>query len=168
LIYPNVRLSIRLLPLPIYTFVLLFPKSKTMALGEEIVSHPGVIRKIEGSRAEVSIIAKAGCISCSLNNVCSVSDVQEKIVEVDLYPNNQLCEGDEVVIEMKQSYGSWAVILGYFLPFLVLFFGLIVFLQLGLNQGLSGLAAIALLVPYYGGLFLMKGFFKKRFLFHIK
>ena len=139
-----------------------------MALGEEKVDHPGVVRKITGNRAEVSIIAKAGCISCSLKNVCSVSDVQEKIIEVELYPNYQVKEGDEVVIEMKQSYGNWAVVLGYLFPFLVLFLGLILFLQLGLDQGLSGVLAIALLIPYYGGLYLLKGFFRKHFRYYLK
>ena len=139
-----------------------------MALGEEKVEHPGVVRKIEGNKAEVAIISKAGCISCSLKNVCSVSDVQEKIIEVNLFPDNQIKEGDNVVIEMKQSYGNWAVALGYFFPFLVLVLGLIVFLQLGLDQGLAGILAIALLIPYYVALYLLKGFFKKRFQYYIK
>jgi len=139
-----------------------------MAIGEEKVEHPGVVRKIDGNRAEVAIIAKAGCISCSLKNVCSVSDVQEKVIDVELYPNYNVREGDEVVIEMKQSYGSWAVALGYFFPFLVLFLGLILFLQLGLDQGLAGLFAIGLLIPYYTALYLLKDFFKKRFRYYIK
>ncbi len=139
-----------------------------MAIGEEKVEHPGVVRKIDGNRAEVAIIAKAGCISCSLKNVCSVSDVQEKVIDVELYPDYNVREGDEVVIEMKQSYGSWAVALGYFFPFLVLFLGLIFFLQLGLDQGLAGLFAIGLLIPYYTALYLLKDFFKKRFRYYIK
>jgi len=139
-----------------------------MAIGEEKVEHPGVVRKIDGNRAEVAIIAKAGCISCSLKNVCSVSDVQEKVIDVELYPNYNVREGDEVVIEMKQSYGSWAVALGYFFPFLLLFLGLILFLQLGLDQGLAGLFAIGLLIPYYTALYLLKDFFKKRFRYYIK
>ncbi len=139
-----------------------------MAIGEEKVEHPGIIRAIHGDRAEVAIIAKAGCISCSLKNVCSVSDVQEKIIEVEWYPHYKLKEGDEVVVEMKQSYGSWAVALGYFFPFLVLFLGLILFLQLGLDQGVAGLLAIGLLVPYYTALYFLKDFFKKRFHYYIK
>ncbi len=139
-----------------------------MAIGEEKVEHPGVVHKIYGNRAEVAIIAKAGCISCSLKNVCSVSDVQEKVIDVELYPDYNVKEGDEVVIEMKQSYGSWAVALGYFFPFLVLFLGLILFLQLGFDQGLAGLFAIGLLIPYYTALYLLKDFFKKRFRYYIK
>ncbi len=138
-----------------------------MALGEERVTHPGVVKKIEGNKAEISVISKASCVSCSLNNVCSVSDMKEKIIEVDLADLGQHNEGENVTVEMKQSYGTWAVLLGYFFPFLVLFFGLMLFLHWGLDQGLAGILAIALLIPYYAILYLMRNFFKKRFRYHV-
>ena len=139
-----------------------------MALGEETVTHPGIVKKIEGDKVEISVISKASCVSCSLNNVCSVSDMKEKIIEVDRADLGEFREGENVTVEMKQSYGTWAVLLGYFFPFLVLFFGLILFLHLGLDQGLAGILAIALLVPYYGLLYLMRDFFKKRFRYHVQ
>ncbi len=139
-----------------------------MALSEETVTHPGTVRKIVGNKVEISVISKAGCVSCSLNNVCSVSDMKEKIIEVDLSQIKHYNEGDNVVVEMKQSYGTWAVLLGYFFPFLILFLGLILFLHFGLDQGLAGVLAIALLFPYYGILYLLRDFFKKRFRYHIQ
>lgn len=139
-----------------------------MALGEETVTHSGIVRKIEKNKAEISVISKASCISCSLNNVCSVSDMKEKIIEVDLSQVERYNEGDSVIVEMKQSYGTWAVLLGYLFPFFVLFLGLIMFLHFGLNQGLSGILAIVLLIPYYSILYLLRDFFKKRFRYHIQ
>ncbi len=139
-----------------------------MTLGEETVTHSGTVRKIEKNKAEISVISKASCVSCSLNNVCSVSDMKEKIIEVELSQVAQYNEGDSVVVEMKQSYGTWAVVLGYLFPFFVLFLGLIMFLHFGLNQGLSGILAIALLIPYYSILYLLRDFFKKRFRYHIQ
>ncbi len=139
-----------------------------MALGEETVTHSGIIRKIAGNKAEVSVISKAGCVSCSLNKACSVSDMKEKMIEVDLSYVAQYNEGDNVVVEMKQSLGTWAVLFGYLFPFFVLFLGLIMFLHFGLNQGLSGILAIALLIPYYSILYLLRDFFKKRFRYHIQ
>ncbi len=139
-----------------------------MAIGEETVTHPGIVRKIQGGKAEISVISKAGCVSCSLNNVCSVSDMKEKIIEVDVTGLEGYSEGEQVVVEMKQSYGTWAVLLGYFFPFLVLFLGLMLFLHWGLDQGLAGVLSITLLIPYYGTLYLMRGFFKKRFRYHLR
>jgi sigma-E factor negative regulatory protein RseC len=139
-----------------------------MAMGEETVTHPGVVKKIEGNKAEISVISKASCISCSLKNVCSVSDMKEKIIEVDIADLGRYHEGESVVVEMKQSYGTWAVLLGYFFPFLVLFFGLMLFLHLGLDQGLAGILAIALLIPYYGVLYLLRHYFKKHFRYQVR
>ena len=139
-----------------------------MAVGEETVTHPGVVRKVEGDKVEISVISKASCVSCSLNNICSVSDMKEKIIEVDRAELGRYGEGENVVVEMKQSYGTWAVLFGYFFPFLVLFLGLILFLHWHLDQGLAGILAIALLIPYYGLLYLLRGFFKKRFRYHIQ
>ena len=93
--------------------------------------------------------------------------MKEKIIEVDLADLGQHNEGENVTVEMKQAYGTWAVLLGYFFPFLVLFFGLMLFLHWGLDQGLAGILAIALLIPYYGILYLMRDFFKKRFRYHV-
>ena len=132
-------------------------------MNEGKITHTGKIKEIEGGKAVVSIVSKASCISCSLNNVCSASDVKEKEIEVDIIPGLQLAPGKEVTVELSQSAGTWAVLLGYFFPFLVLLGGLILFLQLGWDQGLAGLAAIGLLVPYYVALFLLKGRLRKQF-----
>ncbi len=136
-------------------------------MDKNIVTHTGIIKKIENGKVSVSIISKASCISCSLNNVCATGDLKEKIVEVDLKPEMRYNEGEEVTIELKQSDGIWAVLFGYFFPFLVLLSGLIVFVNLGIDQGFSGLLSIALLIPYYSTLYLMRSFFHKKFRSHI-
>ncbi len=136
-------------------------------MSTDAITHTGKIKEVEGGKAVVSIISKASCISCSLNSVCSASDVKEKEVVVDVVPGLQLTPGKEVTVELSQSAGTWAVLLGYFFPFLVLLGGLLLFLQLGWDQGLAGLAAIGLLVPYYTLLYLLKGFFRKQFITRI-
>jgi len=68
---------------------------------------------------------------------------------------------------MKQSLGTIAVLLGYVFPFLVVLISLILFLQLGLDQGIAGILSILTLVPYYGLLYLLKDFFKKKFQYNL-
>ncbi len=132
-------------------------------MDKKTVTHSGIIKKVENGKAIVSIVSKASCISCSLNNICSASDLKEKEIEVDTSTASEYRKGEEVTVELKQSAGNWAVVLGYFFPFLVLFIGLIIFINLGLDQGLAGVLAIALLIPYYGILFLFKDYFRKHF-----
>ncbi len=97
-----------------------------------------------------------------------MSDVKEKIIEVDLSENQNYSSGEEVVIEMKQSLGSWAVLFGYFFPFLLVIFALIIFTSFGLDQGLSGLLAILTLAPYYLIMYLFRAILRKKFTYRLQ
>lgn len=138
-----------------------------MSIGEKIVTHPGVVKQINGNRISVSVISKAGCASCQLKGSCSVGEVEEKVVEMELPRGFSFKEGQMVTVEMKQSLGTMAVLLGYFFPFLVVLFSLILFLGFGFDQGLAGIFSLLTLVPYYGVLYLLKDFFADRFHYNL-
>lgn len=97
-----------------------------------------------------------------------MSDVKEKIIEVDLTEGQKYANGEEVIIEMKQSLGSWAVLFGYFFPFLLVITTLIVFTSFGLDQGLSGLFAILILAPYYLIMYLFRAILRKKFTYRLQ
>ncbi len=137
-----------------------------MSLGDKTVSHEGIIKKVDGNKVEVSVVAQAGCASCQLKGVCSVGEVQEKVVEVEI-SGFSFKEGQTVTIEMKQSLGTMAVLLGYVFPFVVILTGLIIFLQLGLDQGIAGILSLLLLVPYYGILYLSRKYLRKKFQYNL-
>lgn len=97
-----------------------------------------------------------------------MSDVKEKIIEVDLIEGQNYIAGDEVIIEMKQSLGTWAVLFGYFFPFLLVIITLIILTSFGLDQGLSGLLAILTLAPYYLIMYLFRAFLRKKFTYRLQ
>jgi sigma-E factor negative regulatory protein RseC len=136
-------------------------------LPQDNITHDGLISQITKDVIRVMIVSKASCASCQIKGACSASDVEEKIVDVKrgLYDNYNV--GDKVVIMMDQSLGTWAVLFGYFFPFLVLLGGLIVFTQTIDNQGIAGLLALFLLVPYYTILYLSRKQMEKKFQFKI-
>jgi sigma-E factor negative regulatory protein RseC len=133
------------------------------------ITHPGIVKSINNNKAEISIIVNSGCASCAINGSCSLSeiDVKEKIIQVTLTPESNYKVGQHVTIEMKQSMGSWAVLLGYFFPFLFVLIGLIVFISLGIDQGISALLSIGLLIPYYLVLYLTRHNLQKKFTYTI-
>ena len=137
-----------------------------MSIGDKTVSHEGIIKKVDGNKVEVSVVAHAGCASCQLKGVCSVGEVQEKVVEVEM-SGFSFKEGQTVTIEMKQSLGTMAVLLGYVFPFIVMLSGLIIFLQLGLDQGIAGILSLSLLAPYYGILYLSRKLLRKKFQYNL-
>ncbi|PLX13411.1 MAG: RseC/MucC family positive regulator of sigma(E) [Marinilabiliales bacterium] len=137
-------------------------------MSDKTITHPGFIRKLMDDMAEVVIISKSGCASCEINGSCSVSDMEEKIIDIKLKPQDNYKIGDEVVVEMKQSQGTWAVLLAYIFPFLVILISLIVLTSADVDQGLSGLISLGLLIPYYTILYFLKTYIKSRFEYFIK
>ncbi|HAG15244.1 MAG TPA: RseC/MucC family positive regulator of sigma(E) [Bacteroidales bacterium] len=136
-------------------------------LPQDNITHEGIISRIEDDRILVLIVSKASCASCQIKGACSASDVEEKIIEVKrvLYDTYQV--GDKVTVMMDQSLGTWAVLLGYIFPFFVLLIGLIVFTQTISDEGIAGLFALSLLIPYYLILYLTRHQVEKTFDFKI-
>jgi len=137
-------------------------------LKNNTVTHTGIIKSVHNGRAIVSIIAQSACASCHIKGACTMSDVKEKIIEVDLNEDQDYSSGEEVVIEMQQSLGSWAVLFGYFFPFLLVIATLITFTSFGLDQGLSGLLAILTLAPYYLIMYLFRAILRKKFTYRLQ
>jgi sigma-E factor negative regulatory protein RseC len=75
--------------------------------------------------------------------------------------------GQDVTVEMKQSQGTLAVIFGYLIPFFVLVISLLIFILAGIDEGLAGLSALGMLVPYYFLLYLFRGSLQKKFSYRI-
>ncbi|NQU34894.1 MAG: SoxR reducing system RseC family protein [Bacteroidetes bacterium] len=135
---------------------------------KNIVAHPGIIKRIEDNKVEIAIMVTSGCASCEIKGACSVSDVEEKSVMVTVDDANRYSINQPITIEMQQSLGTWAVLLGYVFPFLVLFTGLIIFINIGIDQGIAGLLSLLLLLPYYLSLYFLKNYLGTRFYYNIR
>ncbi len=131
------------------------------------IEHTGVIEDIDNSIIKVSIIPESACSSCYAKSVCSVSDVDNKIIEITKC-NENYSVGEQVNIFYEQSSGLKAVFLGYVLPFLILFVTLIIALWLTDNEAIAGCLALGILLPYYLTLLIFKDKLKKTFSFRIK
>ena len=132
------------------------------------IHHSGIISEINNEKILVSIISHSACSSCKVKGMCNVSEMKEKIVEVNHQPGINFKIGEEVTVLMKKSLGSQAVLLAYLLPFLIMFIVLIVLVNLTENEGISALISIAMLVPYFYVIYLLRDRFKKKFVFVIQ
>lgn len=131
------------------------------------VTHPGIVMQISGHIAEVMILAKSACSSCQVKGACNMSEMEEKRVFVELPPEHSFKSGQQVNVMMKQSLGNFAVFLGYILPFLVLLLTLIISISVGLGEGVAGLLALGILVPYYFVLYRLKNRLSRKFSFQL-
>ncbi len=132
------------------------------------IKHNGVIRTMDKDKYYVSIVAQSACASCSVKGACNVTEIKEETVEVVKGKKDSYKIGDRVEILMEKSLGTKAVFLGYILPFIVLFITLIVGLNVFDDEGIAGLSALGILVPYYFALYYLRGRLSNTFIFRIR
>lgn len=141
---------------------------KSEEMNNETITHPGVICNIGNDRIYVKILSQSACASCHAKGMCNLADMEEKVIDLKRPASAAYSVGDQVVLVMKRSLGTKAVILGYLIPFLILISALIILLSLTGNELFSALMAIGLLIPYYIILFILKDKLKKTFEFRIQ
>lgn len=133
----------------------------------EIITHPGIIEELTDDKVLVKILSMSACSSCHAKGMCNVAEVEEKIVEIKKDPRKTYKVGDQVTLSMRKSLGTLAVMLGYIVPFLLLMGVLILVLFISGNEGMAGLSAILILIPYYWLLYIYRNKLKTTFSFMI-
>ncbi len=133
----------------------------------ENISHPGIVEQVTDDKIIVKIIAMSACSSCHAKGMCNVADMEEKIVEVRKIPHRDFQKNDQVTVSMKKSLGSRAVLLGYIFPFVLMIATLLLVLFLIGDEGVAGLSAILILIPYYWLLYIYRKKLKSTFSFTI-
>lgn len=132
------------------------------------IEHAGVIAAINGDSLEVLLNPLTACGSCDARHSCPVLEVESgKVVDVVRGAKDRAV-GDQVVVILEPAKGRRAVFFGYTIPFLLLFGALIVGSAFFKSELVAGLLAMAILVPYYGVLYFLRGKIKKAFVFRLK
>jgi len=134
----------------------------------EIVEHEAFVREIKSDKIIVDVLSKSACLSCQLKGLCSISDIENKDVEVVRDLNKTYEVGQKVNVYLSRTKSLFAVFLGYFLPFLIVFLTLLMSLQVTHKEGLSGLLSIFILIPYYAILYMFRNKISEKYNFRLK
>jgi len=132
------------------------------------VSHQGFVEKVEGDRASVRIISASACSACKSKGACAISDMKEKIVEVQLKDHQHIEKGESVDVVISTSQGNRAVIIAYAIPFVIFMSVLLIATSLTKNELWAGLSSLFSIGAYFLVLHLFRHKFEKKFLFHLK
>ena len=135
-----------------------------MADEKVCVEQQGTVEEIAGHKVFVRIRQISACGDCHARSLCSMTEMEDKLIEADDNSLN-LHQGDRVNVTMTRSMGNRAVLLGYMIPFLLLITLLLVLSAAHLKEGIIGLAAVAILLAYYTILHLFRDRLKKSFTF---
>ncbi len=131
------------------------------------IKHPGIVVSIKDKQVNVLILSQSACSSCHAKGMCAVSDMKEKIIQAVNSNNIELKVGQEVMVSMKKSSGTQAVLMGYFYPFLLVVASLFILSSVNIEDGISALISLGLLIPYYSVLYYFRNKLKKKFIFEL-
>ncbi len=133
----------------------------------EKIEYPGVISRVEKGRAFVRIVQQTACSGCHVKNMCHISGIKEKIVEVPVR-NHSFATGDQVLVVGYTSMGLKAVGYAFFLPLVLVVLSLFLFQSIFLQEALAGIATLVVVAIYYVLLYRFRNYFRKRFVFEIR
>lgn len=131
------------------------------------LEHSGIVQHTYPGFVTVKIISQSACHACHAKGSCTMADVKDKEIEVPV-SGQHYCRGDKVRVLLKRSLGYQAVFFAYFLPFLIFLGTMIIAVAFSASELLSGLMAMAILIPYYLVLHQFNGSIKKKFNFIIE
>lgn len=135
---------------------------------KENIEHDGIVERISDEHVHVRIVVLSACAACHAKSMCNMSEMEAKVIDVRKDPSHAYAVGEHVSVILEESLGYRALFLGYLLPFLVLMAVLILSTIITGNELISGLLALAVLVPYYIILLMNKEKLKRKFEFRIK
>ena len=88
---------------------------------EHRISHEGIITAIDDNNVEVKILSKSACASCNIKGACNMSEMKEKIININTPKANDFQIGQNVMVSMGLGQANKAVVFAYVIPTIILF-----------------------------------------------
>ena len=124
---------------------------------EELIRHEGIVQRVDGNRAHVSIVQTSACSACKARSMCMSSESQQK--EVDAVMLEPMSVGDRVEVEVRERLAWRAVLLAYILPFVAMMAVMIALEMLtDWSEAIVGTVSLCAIALY----FIVLGMFKHR------
>ena len=134
----------------------------------DIIEHQGEIIEIGIDNIMVEIISQSACSSCNAKSMCSMSETESKVVEVENKGYEMFEIGETVNVILRKSLGFKALYISYLIPLLILILILLSLSSFGIGELTTGLSIIMALAVYYIGVYLLRDKFKREFVFTIE
>ena len=128
---------------------------------DSIVKHEGVVSKITNDVVTISLKGNINCEACNAKAACGVSESNSKEIEVS-NSSQSLKLNENVEVLLKKNLGLKAVFWAYVFPFILMLTVLLITSTL-VQEWIAGLLSIAVLIPYYLLLYVLRNTFKKAF-----
>lgn len=132
------------------------------------IEHDGIIvQQVSHDKFIVKIEQQSACATCHAAKMCTAAESKEKMIEAKS-TDSTLSVGQLVVVYGRTTLGYKALILSVVIPLVISLLTLITVSGNTQNELYGGLAALAILVPYYIVLACFHKKLQREFVFYIK
>ena len=138
-------------------------------MASTIITHSGIVENITDGCIQVRISQSSACIGCKVAGQCHAWERKDKIIDVyNAGKGSAYAVGDKVTVAVSQHSGSEAVVLAFVIPFMLLIATVFVCSLLTDSEAVAALAGLAILIPYYIILYMLRSKISKRISFTIE
>ncbi|MBO7591309.1 MAG: SoxR reducing system RseC family protein [Prevotella sp.] len=132
------------------------------------IRHSGVVESIEEGCVHVRIVQTSSCAACKVAGYCNAAESKEKMIDVYCDAVADYKVGQQVTVSTSGQVAVKALLWAFGVPFVLLLAMLILVLLLTGNEGWAALSALAILVPYYAILWLLRDKMREQLAFTIE
>lgn len=132
------------------------------------IRHSGVVESIEEGCVHVRIVQTSSCAACKVAGYCNAAESKEKMIDVYCDAVADYKVGQQVTVSTSGQVAVKALLWAFGVPFVLLLAMLILVLLLTGNEGWAALGALAILVPYYAILWLLRDKMREQLAFTIE
>ena len=133
-----------------------------------VITHRGVVTEIFPDAILVTIRSESACGGCRVRKQCAMGESEDKTLAIPSAQASYFDKGDPVEVVTEQAMAIKAVVWAYVLPFLSVMTALLVLLQAGAGELVSGLTSLGILALYYCVLYLLRHRLEKEITFKIR
>lgn len=121
----------------------------------KVVSHKGIVVAADGCKIKVQIESVSACAACHAKGMCTLSDKEDKLIDIEMPNGMEKKVGDVVTVVVTQQRGMQAVVLAYILPAVVVILSLVGFLNI-VSELMAIILSLLSLAAYYIILYLFR------------
>ncbi len=134
----------------------------------EVITHRAKVIHVADNYVDVIVLSESACASCHAKGQCGAAESREKRMVIETPVASYFSEGEEVEVYTEKIMGVKAVWMAYVLPFLLVLLLLLILLQTGCGELISGVCALLALVVYYIVLYMFRNRLSREFIFNIR
>ena len=132
------------------------------------ISHIGRIVSAGPDAVTVEVVSRSACASCQAAGLCTASEASARQIRVRVSPSDDYREGEEVIVFLRGSMGTKAVLLAYAVPLFILLILVVSLSFTDVHELAAGAAGLGGVAVWYLILYCFRDRLEREYEFYIR